>query len=432
MERRRSSTERPAKQTVGELRRGRKLATAKHKYKLPKGVTIRSLVTGERLQIAFTYNGVQCRELLPEQNITKAYIDYANGIRLEINRKITDGTFNYEDFFPESPRVEEFSPERKKHLMATLFEKQLSHYGQQALNGTISPSTHLGYKKIIDGRLAPKWGGHFITEITPSELRQWIAGLSVTAKTARNILSPLRSIFDDAVNDEIIDFNPLDRIALSKILRQTSKKSEYEVDPFDINETEALIKHARVDERPFIQFWLATGLRTGEMLALPWRNIDWINKTMRIDTNIVTGIVDGKTAQVEKAPKTAAGIRDVVLSESALQALRNQKPASFLADDRVWINPRTGEPWTTESQIRKTLWAPLCKRAGVRYRNAYQMRHTFASTLLTNGANPFWLASQMGHEDVEMVFRVYGKWIDSNYQKTIAQTDRCEIGVKSV
>ena len=48
-----------------------------------------------------------------------------------------------------------------------------------------------------------------------------------------------------------------------------------------------------------------------------------------------------------------------------------------------WTPPRTNSPWESDAQIRKTLWEPLCKRAGVRYRNPYQVRHTYASTLLT-------------------------------------------------
>jgi integrase len=68
----------------------------------------------------------------------------------------------------------------------------------------------------------------------------------------------------------------------------------------------------------------------------------------------------------------------------------------------------------------------------VRYRNPYQIRHTYASTLLTAGANPFRLAVQMRHEDVEMIFKVYGKWIDANYQKAKAASGAaCEIGVGS-
>lgn len=49
--------------------------------------------------------------------------------------------------------------------------------------------------------------------------------------------------------------------------------------------------------------------------------------------------------------------------------------------------------------------------------NPYQVRHTYASTLLTDGHNPWYVADQLGHEDVEMVFRTYGKFIRDDYQK---------------
>lgn len=408
------------------------MATAKTAYALPRGVSIRTLKTVDLLQIAFTYKGRQCRELLPEKKITKAYIDYAAGLRHEILRKIADDVFNYTTYFPNSPTAAVFVPERKWVLMGDLLRKQLAYYQQQVVNGTLSSSTLLGYTKIINGTLIPKWGDTAIKDLAPSMLREWIGQMGATAKTVRNVLSPLRSVLDDAVNDELLEFNPLDRVALSKIIRQTAKKSEYDVDPFDSDETEALLKHARLDERNFIQFWFNTGLRPGEIIAFPWPNVDWVHGSIRIDTNIVTGIVDGKQTQVEKPPKTAAGIRDIELSAAALNALTAQKAASFLAGGRVWLNPRTNEPWTIDSQIRKTLWEPLCKRAGVRYRNPYQIRHTYASTLLTAGRNPFWLAGQMGHEDVEMIFKVYGKWIDANYQKTRSQPDRCESRVNSV
>lgn len=51
------------------------------------------------------------------------------------------------------------------------------------------------------------------------------------------------------------------------------------------------------------------------------------------------------------------------------------------------------------------------KRAGVRYRNPYQTRHTFASVMLAAGHDPKWVATQMGHETTEMLERTYGKWI---------------------
>ena len=118
-----------------------------------------------------------------------------------------------------------------------------------------------------------------------------------------------------------------------------------------------------------------------------------------------------------KTPKTAASIRSVDLNPDAVEALRAQKQISMLRGERVWLNPRTLEPWTTDAQIRQTFWLPIMRRSGIEYRNPYQIRHTFASTLLTAGANPWYVASQLGHEDVEMVFHTYGKFIREDFQK---------------
>jgi len=388
----------------------------------PTGVTIREdAAYAPRLQIAFTYQNQQCRELLPPGRLTKSYVEYAANLRGEIKRKIADGTFNYRSYFPDSTmaaRLESgnVTPGRRL-LLGKLLDVQLTLYQKQAAKGIISASTLLGYTKIIDNQLKPKWGAVALDELAPAQLRQWIAEMEVTAKTMRNVLTPLRSVLDDAVNDELIKSSPLEHIALGKLIKKSARPSSYEVDPFDMDEVAALYRAARADELPFIQFWLETGPRPGEMMALSWPNIDWIHRKARIADNIVTGIVDGEITQVTKKPKTEAGIRDVELSDLALAALKAQKAHTFLNGGRIWHDPRKNEPWESEAQIRKSLWQPLCKRSGVRYRNPYQMRHTFASTRLTAGANPYWMANQLGHVDVEMVFKIYGKFIPLNYQR---------------
>jgi len=41
----------------------------------------------------------------------------------------------------------------------------------------------------------------------------------------------------------------------------------------------------------------------------------------------------------------------------------------------------------------------------------YQTRHTYASTMLSLGENPAWIASQMGHADWGMIRKRYARWI---------------------
>jgi integrase len=382
--------------------------------KCPRGVSIREGKLGTRIQIAFSFRGTECRELLPPGPVTQTAINLASGLRAEIARKIASGVFVYSDYFPDSPRAAQFDLTGKRVMLSDRLQAQLEIYERQVANGQLSPSTYQGYAKAIASERMAHWQGWALASVKPSDLRAWIGGIDTTAKFIRNLITPLRSVFEDALNDDLIEVNPFDRIAMSKLLKQTAKTSDYEVDPFNADERAALIKAARADEAPLLRFWFATGLRPGELMALKWTKLDQVGNKARIDANQVAGI--------EKGPKTEAGVRDVDLSTEALAGLASQKPASLLLESgHVWLNPRTAKPWETDAQLRKTLWLPLCARAGVRYRNPYQVRHTFASALLTAGHNPWYVAQQLGHVDVQMVFRIYGKFIAQDYQKPQVQ-----------
>lgn len=56
-------------------------------------------------------------------------------------------------------------------------------------------------------------------------------------------------------------------------------------------------------------------------------------------------------------------------------------------------------------------WKIIIRLSKVRYRNPYQTRHTFASTLLMNGEPELLVAQLLGHTTVEMVRRHYGRFI---------------------
>lgn len=208
-------------------------------------------------------------------------------MRDEIRRKIAEGSFSYADYFPDSPRAA--SPSKSNPLMETLLLKQLDAYARQVKNGQMSPSTHNGYAKAINGERMRRWHGLQVGEVLPGLLRDWVSEMDCTSKAIRNILTPLRSLFEDALNDELIDFNPFERIALSKLIRQTAKASDYVVTPFNAAEHEAILKACRPNERPMLQFWFETGLRPGELQALQWSHIDWDRAIARIELNQVAG-----------------------------------------------------------------------------------------------------------------------------------------------
>jgi integrase len=226
----------------------------KKELTLPRGVSIRTFATERRLQVAFSFRGVECRELLPPGPLTQAAVTHASGLRAEVLRKMSLGTFVYAEYFPDSPRAVQFGHAGRRILMSELLDNQDKAYRAMVANGSLAPSTYDGYAKAINSERMAFWRERALSDATPSVLREWIRSLDVTAKRARNLLTPLRSVFEDAQNDELILVNPFDRIALAKLLRETTKASEYEVDPFDSAERTQLLTKARTDERPMIQF----------------------------------------------------------------------------------------------------------------------------------------------------------------------------------
>ncbi|ORM80678.1 hypothetical protein HA44_10755 [Mixta gaviniae] len=59
-------------------------------------------------------------------------------------------------------------------------------------------------------------------------------------------------------------------------------------------------------------------------------------------------------------------------------------------------------------------WKATLKRSGIRHRKAYQSRHTYACWSLSAGANPNFVANQMGYSNSQMVYQVYGAWMPEN------------------
>ncbi len=112
-----------------------------------------------------------------------------------------------------------------------------------------------------------------------------------------------------------------------------------------------------------------------------------------------------------EVPKTASSKREVKLLAGAAAALNAQKQFTYLKGEEIFQNPNHNQRWEGDEPIRKSMWAHVIKRAGVRYRNPYQTRHTYASMMLSAWEHPMWVAKQMGHSDWAMIARVYGKWM---------------------
>lgn len=173
------------------------------------------------------------------------------------------------------------------------------------------------------------------------------------------------------------------------------------------------------------QFAINSGLRHGEISALAWGDIDFETGKVHIQRNL--------TRPGDFVPlKTKAGDRIITLLAPALDALRAQYALTGHYPE-TQIVQHFREYGKTEVQNQKFVflpdlyseqpgdyyetgsisacWDAAVKVSGIRRRSPNQSRHTYACWALAAGANPSFIASQLGHEDAEMVYRVYSAWI---------------------
>jgi integrase len=362
------------------------------------GVELATGARSQSIRIKFMFHGMLCRESLKLAH-TKANINYATRLRGEILNAIEKNTFKYADYFPNSKSAGKFAPRPTRVTVGDLLREQLA-IAQRALR----PSTAKAYKDACDAHLFKQWDKTSLLELTPAALRAWIGTFSCKAKTLRNTLQPLSNALNQAVNDDLIPANPLDRVKLDKILSREQRKSEFTPDPFDMAEITAILNAATGQERNLWQFAFATGMRPSEYMALAWDAVDWQNYRVSVVQSRVVKVTNAET-------KTEAGRRKIDMLRGAFDALKAQQEFTALSGGLVFHDTLHNAGWDTNKAVLGR-WRITLRKAKVRYRNLYQTRHTFASTLLSAGANPLYVAKQMGHRDTEMINRHYGRWLE--------------------
>lgn len=349
---------------------------------------------GGVLQIDFIYRGVRCRESLRFKD-TPANRKHAERLAGAIEFEISTNQFNYRARFPGSKRAELFD---EYQTSSDTVGKALARWLEIASH-SFSHTTLKDYRNIVYHTLIPQLGNIPLQSLQTRHIKEFQANLKCGPKRKNNILIPLRRMLDEAHQDGLIERNPADRI-------KNLKTGTHDPDPFTPEEINTILESCREEQiRNLFQFAFFTGLRTGELIALEWGDIDWLQGYAHIRRST--------SLKQTKEPKTQAGNRSVKLFPQALEALKSQRKHTELQDKHVFHDPRYNAPWNGDKEIREWAWRPVLRRAKVRYRYPYQTRHTYACMLLTAGENPAWIANQMGHADWGMIRKVYARWIPS-------------------
>lgn len=239
-------------------------------------------------------------------------------------------------------------------------------------------------------RVKDKFSGLNADEVSAQEIQAFLADLGKQGFSRRSVQMHrdiLSMIFNNAIVEGKLSFNPVSAVSLPKNLPSTKR---------ELPEDAAIEAVKRGADAPFGLFALIclyTGLRRGEVLALRYEDIDRKNKTISVSKAVE---YTSNTPSL-KEPKTKAGIRTVPLLDPLEKALPNN--ASGL------IFHREDGGLLTKTQYRKR-WIKYCEAIGFEI-TAHQLRHGYATILYEAGIPDKDAQELLGHSSIAVTRDVY-------------------------
>lgn len=379
-----------------------------------------------RIQIAFSYEGEECKELLPESIvISQKSINYAKNKRQAIKAEISEGRFNYREHFPESPKALKFEGANVTDINRTV--SQGVDIWLKIIGEGVAPSTLIGYESKAQ-HVKDYFGSKRIRSQKKYDIikfrKHLIETLEMNIKSVSDIFTPLRGAFDVAFDDGIIKDNPLKRIKNLK----PDDDSESDADPYTEKELNRISDlKAQGYYRPQVinmfLFTCWTGLSFSEALAIAWEDIDLSDWTLKV-----------QRARVEnefKVPKESVRTRTIDLLQPAIDILKEQKLKTYMMPAQTYEVRRRNNVTTQSQSLRfvflndapeaidglwkkksvQSAYTMILKKSKVRHRGANQCRHTFASMLLTQYVPIDLVSTLLGHSNTETTRKYYAKII---------------------
>ncbi len=236
-----------------------------------------------------------------------------------------------------------------------------------------------------------------ITEITPHRVQNWICELlsqGRAPKTVRNAHGSLSRFCRYLVNAGHLDANPCHRVTLPPLEEQV---------PLFLDERE-YEKALRIARKAgiYVEVALAltTGLRSGELRRLEWRDIDLRRRALLVRKS------------KSKRPRT------VCLSRVAIGALLKQRNLTgdcryVFPGRRRWTKGRFEDCMRGENWWKRDALKPLQEAIpkfqmlpkGSTGRGFHLFRHTFASRLVQRGTPLLKVSAWLGHRTLKMTRR---------------------------
>lgn len=311
------------------------------------------------------------------------------------NRKLFESYAKNDEFFEKFDVKENDVPTILDLCEEILKEKEI----------TLKKTSLKAYNSLYHSRIVPYFDKILVTDFKAKDVFDWYKTIQDkrTIITCEAILKPA---FERAILFEYIESSPF-------IIKRPKTNSEYTIMPFTVDEIKKIIEISPTRVKNLIAVSFYSGMRIGEVIGLKWEDIDFINKTISVSRTITSGI--------EQSPKTKSSERVIDMITQCENHLLAQRKFTGLGE-YVFLNINL-KPYNSSSSLAYT-WQRILKEANIKYRSIYQLRHSFASNMLSNGENELWVAQMMGHKSSSTTRTKYSKYlkVDRNKKTTFLDT----------
>ena len=317
----------------------------------------------------------------------------------------------------------------KKITVYELFKKYLKQQRNSRL------TTQNTYRYLLEFLKKDKFGAKRIDTVKISDVKAWLLELRDSGLTYSTVLfykRALKPAFKMALHDDCIRNNPFD-FSLNSVMKNDTKSRQ----ALTQEQEERLLTYIQSDvcyrkHYDEIIILLRTGLRISEFCGLTVNDLDFKNRIINVDHQLIKV---SKIGYVVQPPKSENGIRQIPMSDEVYRAfkniLKNRKiQKDFVIDgykDFLFIN-RNGNPQVSvnyEAMFRNLIDKYNSKNKEQLPRiTPHVMRHTFCTRLANAGMNPKALQYVMGHSNITITLNLYAhaslETVKSELQRFVA------------
>ena len=291
-----------------------------------------------------------------------------------------------------------------------LCENYLRICEQRMRDGEISRATVMGCANYVDNHIVPLIGKVKANSLTPLGVSEWIAGMRSgksprTALTITRAVGTLRLVLAEAARLELVKRN-----VIADVPPRKPKVVEGKVATLSKSDIKLLLKECAGPFGLIVKLALYTGMRSGEIRALVWANID-------VEQGKIKILQSADRFGEMKSPKTKAGNREVPVPPKLMAELLRYKishrfrpQSDFVFEGK--IAGRTSKIKPVSHGHIHTKWRQLQRKVfgkdqGGRF-HFHALRHAAASLFIEQGLTPQQVKFVMGHTSVRMTFDRYG------------------------